>query len=242
MSTRVKTADGHGTRITNAALLSLQKSRLCLIRLTRCRHQTTKAVIKVADRLKRQHLSRGQLEDCRRKFQSSWQSPSFHHLRQQFRTSPNDRCRLISDRQSICSCSVLAPFRSSLTSSAAMVSLFQTIGLRARNWRHRSVRFRLRNNVVAVSSTVATGDRACVGKHRYRVVRLVAENSNRFGTPIQERFTSSDPLVIQVSSRKFPRTTGCGQDQTRKNIASATRRDAGCDATKPAPLLVARDA
>ena len=96
--------------------------------------------------------------------------------------------------------------------------------------------------MVAGSSTVATGDRARVGEHRYRGVRLVAEIPNRFDTPIQERFTSSDLLGAQVSSRKFPRTTGCGQDQTRKNIASATRRDAGCDATKPAPLLVARDA
>ena len=163
MSTRAKTADGHEGRITNAAQLSLQKSGLCLIRLSGCRHQTTKAVIKVAKSPTRQHLSHGQLENCGWNCQSSWQSPSFHHLRKQFRTSPIDRCRLISDRQSSCPCSVLALFRSSFTPSAAMVSLVQTIGLWARNRRRRSVRFRLRNNVVAGPSTVATGDRPALG-------------------------------------------------------------------------------
>src|SRR5258708_7282336 len=45
-----------------------------------------------------------------------------------------------------------------------------------------------------------------------------------------------------ASSRRAAATTGCGQDQTRKNIASRTARSAKCPETNPAPLEAAKSA
>lgn len=45
-----------------------------------------------------------------------------------------------------------------------------------------------------------------------------------------------------TSSRRAALTTGCGQDQTRNNMASRTARSAKWPETKPAPLEAARSA